>query len=132
MSDGAKWIQGFIDLQRHAAVRILDFYHAAGYVSQVGQAVLGEGTAEFKAWLATTLHALRHESPDKVLQTLRDMQHEREGGSASAETLDRVRAALQYLEKRRPRMEDARFQAAGYPIGSGSVESGNKLVVEAS
>lgn len=131
VNDGAEWIQGFIDLQRHDAVRILDFSHAAGYVAQVGQAVLGESTAEFKAWLATTLHELKHDSPDQVLQTLRDMQHELEGGAASAETLDSVRAAVNYLDKRRPQMEYARFQAAGYPIGSGSVESGNKVVVEA-
>lgn len=131
VNDGAEWIQGFIDVQCHDAVRILDFSHAAGYVSQVGQAVLGEGTAEFKVWLATTLHELKHDSPDKVLQTLRDMQHELEGGAASAERLDGVRAAVNYLDKRRPQIDYARFQAAGYPIGSGSVESGNKVVVEA-
>lgn len=131
VSDGAEWIQGFIDLHRHDAVRILDFYHAAGYVSQVGQAVLGDGTAEFQTWLTTTLHVLKQASPDQVLNTLHEMQAELEGGSASAETLDRVRIALQYLEKRRPQLEYARFQAAGYPIGSGSVESGNKLVIEA-
>ena len=131
VNDGAEWIQGFIDVQRHDAVRILDFSHAAGYVAQVGQAVLGEGTAEFRAWLATTLHELKHDSPDKVLQTLRDMQHELEGGVASPETLENVRTAVQYLEKRQGQMEYARFQAAGYPIGSGSVESGNKVVVEA-
>jgi len=131
VNDGAEWIQGFIDVQRHDAVRILDFSHAAGYVSQVGQAVLGEATAEGKVWLATTLHALKHDSPDQVVQTLRDMQHELEGGAASAETVDDVRAAINYLDKRRAQMEYARFQAAGYPIGSGSVESGNKVVVEA-
>jgi hypothetical protein len=131
VNDGAEWIQGFIDVQRHDAVRILDFSHAAGYVAQVGQAVLGEGTPAFKTWLDTTLHELKHDSPAKVLQTLRDMQHELEGGAASPETLDTVRTAVQYLEKRRAQMDYARFQTAGYPIGSGSVESGNKVVVEA-
>ncbi len=131
VSDGAEWIQAFVDLQRHDAVRILDFSHAAGYVAQVGETVWGEGTAEFKAWLTSTLHELKHDSPAKVLQTLRDMQHELEGGTASAETLDRVRTAVNYLDKRSAQMQYARFQAAGYPIGSGSVESGNKVVVEA-
>lgn len=131
VNDGAEWIQGFIDVQRHDAVRILDFSHAAGYVAQVGQAVLGEGTPEVKAWLATTLHELKHDSPDKVWQTLRDMQHELAGGAASPETLDHVRTAMQYLEKRRAQMDYPHFQAAGYPIGSGSVESGNKVVIEA-
>jgi len=131
VNDGAEWIQGFIDVQRHDAVRILDFSHAAGYVAQIGQAVLGEATPEFKTWLATTLHELKHDSPTQVLQTLQNMQHQLEGGAASAETLDRVRAAASYLDKRKAQMDYARFQAAGYPIGSGSVESGNKVVVEA-
>lgn len=131
VNDGAEWIQGFIDVQRHDAVRILDFSHAAGYVAQIGQAVLGEATPEFKTWLATTLHELKHDSPTQVLQTLQTMQHQLEGGAASAETRDQVRAAVSYLGKRKAQMDYARFQAAGYPIGSGSVESGNKIVVEA-
>ena len=131
VSDGAEWIQGFVDLQRHDAVRILDFSHAASYVTHVGEAVFGEGTAELKSWLATTLHTLKHDSPVTVVQTLRNMQHGLEGGAASGETLERVRTAIQYLDKRVAQMDYARFQTAGYPIGSGSVESGNKVVVEA-
>ena len=130
VQDGAEWIQGFVDLHRHDAVRILDFSHAAGYVAQVGETVLGAETPEFKTWLATTLHELKHDSPLKVLQTLQEMQHQLEGGAASAETLERVRTAINYLDKRSAQMDYARFQAAGYPIGSGSVESGNKVVVE--
>lgn len=131
VNDGAEWIQRFVDVQRHDAVRILDFSHAAGYVAQVGQAVWGEGTTEFKSWLATILHALKHDSPDTVLQTLCDMQRKLEGGAASPETRERVGIAVNYLDKRRAQMAYAQFQAAGYPLGSGSVESGNKLVVEA-
>lgn len=131
VNDGAEWIQGFVDVQRHDAIRILDFPHAASYVAQVGQAVLGEGTPAFQPWLTATLHTLKHDSPQRVLQTLRDMQHELQGGATSGETLERVRTAVNYLDKRCAQMEYAHFQAAGYPIGSGSVESGNKLVIEA-
>jgi len=38
---------------------------------------------------------------------------------------------LAYLEKRSALMEYPTFQAAGWPIGNGAVESANKLVVEA-
>lgn len=131
VSDGAEWIQGFVDLQRHDAVRILDFAHAACYVARVGEAVHGEGTPESKAWLATTLHALKHDSPVTVVQTLQILRHGLEGGSATGETLEHVATAIHYLDKRVAQMDYARFQAAGYPIGSGSVESGNKVVVEA-
>ncbi len=38
---------------------------------------------------------------------------------------------LAYLEKREAQMQYPTFQAAGWPIGSGCVESANKVVVEA-
>jgi hypothetical protein len=42
-----------------------------------------------------------------------------------------VGAALAYLEKRAGQMQYPRYQAAGWPIGSGMVESANKLVMQA-
>jgi hypothetical protein len=132
VTDGAEWEQGFIDLHRREAVRILDFGHAGEYVAAGGQAVLGEGTDACQAWLKETLHELKHGQPDTVLNTLRDMHTEvsaRGAGSvAAAATLEK---SVGYLEKRRAHIDYARFQALGYPIGSGSVESANKLVVEA-
>jgi hypothetical protein len=132
VTDGAEWEQGFIDLHREDAVRILDFPHAAEYVAVAGQAVLGEGTPLFQAWLKDTLHELKHGQPEKVLTTLRDMQAEVNargaGGEAAVKTIQK---SLTYLEKRQEHIQYARFQALGYPIGSGSVESANKLVVEA-
>jgi hypothetical protein len=45
--------------------------------------------------------------------------------------LDLLRENLAYLEKRVRQMNYPHFQQQGWPIGSGMVESGNKLVVEA-
>ena len=132
VTDGAEWVQGFIRLHRADAVRILDFAHAAGYVAQVGQAVWGEGTDACKTWLSETLHELKHGSADSVLSTLRalcvKMSPAVAEDSAARQTLQ---TSLTYLEKRQAQMDYARFQQAGYPIGSGSVESANKVVVEA-
>ncbi len=75
---------------------------------------------------------MKHGSPDTVLNTLREMQGKAEasepGDRATLTTLD---TSVGYWEKRREHIDYARFQQLGYPIGSGSVESGNKLVVEA-
>lgn len=76
VTDGAEWEQGFIDLHRRDAVRILDFGHAAGYIAKAGEAVLGEGTDSCKRWLKDTLHELKHGQADTVFHTLRDMQAE--------------------------------------------------------
>jgi hypothetical protein len=132
--DGAEWEQKFVDLHRPDAVRILDWGHAAEYVAKVGQAVFGAGTSAASEWLGTHLHALKHGDPTTVLATLRDM---RDGlvASGNEETTGPVAAVLtasiDYLEKRREQIRYAEFQAQGYPIGSGIVESANKLVVEA-
>lgn len=118
VNDGAEWIQGFVDYHRPDAVRILDFPHAAGYVSQIGQA--GLGVEESGTWLAHQLHTLKHKGIEPVLAELEAQvaQH--------PEQTD----ALRYLEKRKNQMTYPTFQAAGLPIASGSIESGNKLVVE--
>ena len=50
------------------------------------------------------------------------------GPAAAAET---ARATFEYLAKRWDQIQYAAFLARGFPIGSGSVESANKLVVEA-
>jgi hypothetical protein len=132
VTDGAEWEQGFVNLHRCDATRILDFGHSSGYVAAAGQAVLGEGTAATQDWLKATLHELKQGEPDTVLMPLHDMHPEMSARGADAATVAHtIQKSLDYLEKRRGPIEYARFQALGYPIGSGSVESANKLVVEA-
>lgn len=124
VTDGAEWIQKFVDHHRYDAVRILDFPHAGEHLSAVGQAVFGEGSVQAQDWFQAQLHELKHAGPAAVLAAVHqlvDQQPER----AEAVT------HLAYLEKRQTHMQYPAFQAAGWPIGDGAVESGNKLVVEA-
>ncbi len=130
--DGAEWAQKFIDLHRPDAVRILDWCHAAEYLAKAGQAALGAGTAAASEWLGVQLHELKHGDPQQLLSNLKELSKELEAaGRADSEALKTVRRSLEYLEKRQEQMRYAEFQAMGYPIGSGAVESANKLVVEA-
>jgi len=122
--DGAEWLQSFIDYHCPDAVRILDFPHAGQRIGQVGQALHGEGTAETKLWTAERLHRLKHEGPQPILTEFGDLQQKYPDLPVLAEN-------LAYLEKRVAQMQYPRFQQQGWPIGSGMVESGNKLVVEA-
>lgn len=126
--DGAEWLQKFVDWHVPKAVRILDFPHAAEHVNLAAQAVFGPGTAEASEWLGKWLHELRHGDPDRVLAALRDLPtYDSTDPMAAAKTRDEV---VSYLEKRRAQISYAGFAADGYPIGSGMVESANKLVVE--
>ena len=124
VTDGAEWIQKFVDQHRHDAVRILDFAHVAEHLNAVGQAVFGEGTPAAQAWLAAQLHGLKHGGPGAVLAEVRTLV------SQHPDQTELV-GQLGYLEKRTAHMRYPEFRAAGWPIGDGAVESGNKLVVEA-
>jgi hypothetical protein len=126
VQDGAEWLQGFVNWHRPDAVRILDFPHASGYVGKIGQATFGAESPELTVWFKAQLHKLKHQGPDEVLAELGDRVLEH----PQAQALD-LPKTLTYLEKREAQLQYPTFQAQGWPIGSGSTESGNKLVVEA-
>jgi hypothetical protein len=121
--DGADWLQGFVDYHRADAVRILDFAHAAEYVHAIGEAVREAGYRLPTGWLDGVLHRLKHEGPKRVLLHLARL--------CQRCSAPQVRAKWQYLLHRHSQMQYPLYQAAGWPIGSGMVESANKLVVEA-
>ena len=122
--DGADWEQGFIDYHCPHATRILDFPHAAEHVNGIGEFIHGEHTPENQAWLKECLHRLKHEGPENLLLEIQSLQQQYPGSQA-------ISGNLAYLKKRKQQMQYPLFQAQGWPIGSGIVESGNKLVVEA-
>ena len=128
VTDGALWCQGFVDLHRPDAVRVLDFAHAIEHLGAVAQAVFGPGTAAASAWLGEQAHRLRHGQEDAVLTALATLGERAGLGEEPRAVLAGTRG---YLTARREHIAYQRFAAAGYPLGSGCVESANKLVVEA-
>ncbi len=123
VQDGADWLQSFVDGHRHDAVRILDFAHAAGYLGHIAEQAHLVGYHLPKGWLSVLLHQLKHHGPARVLEHL--------GRLAQRWSLSAISEALRYFRKREPQMQYPQFQADGWPIGSGSVESGNKVVMQA-
>jgi hypothetical protein len=124
VTDGAEWIQGFVDLHCPDALRILDFAHAAQRLAAIGQAVWGEGQAQAQQCTMQQCHALKHLGPGPVLADVLQQQ-------VAAPTNDVLTSNLTYLTKRVGQLQYPTFQARGWPIGSGMVESANNLVVEA-
>src|SRR5438874_3580989 len=123
VQDGAQWLQGLVDYQRADAVRILDFAHAAEYVNEIGQAVQAAGGRLPTRWFEGVLHRLKHHGPERVLEHLSWL--------AAHYPSPTIQEKLAYLQKRTAHMQYPIYQAAGWPIGSGSVESAHKVVVEA-
>ena len=121
--DGAVWCQSFVDLHYPEAVRMLDFAHAAEYLTAIAQTTGVDGPLLSPAQLVEVRHALKHTGPATVLPQLRALVATQE---ANAELVSQ----LAYLETREAQLQYPQFVAEGWPIGSGMVESANKLVVE--
>jgi hypothetical protein len=125
VNDGAEWIQRVVDLHCPTATRIIDFPHAAQRLSAIAAAVWGEGQEQAQAWFVRERHELRHNGPEPVLAAIHQLQAEYPKAAAG------IAEHEQYLRKRVAMLDYPDFEAAGWPIGSGIVESANKLVVEA-
>ena len=123
VQDGAQWLQGLVDYHRADAVRILDFAHAAEYINEIGQAVQAAGGRLPATWFEGLRHRLKHQGPQRVLTHLAWL--------AARYPRPTIQENLAYLQKREAQMQYPTYQQAGWPIGSGSVESANKVVVEA-
>jgi hypothetical protein len=123
--DGADWLQDCCDLLCPQAVRILDFPHAIQHLAAAAQAVYGPGTPEVSAWLGEQCAQLKDGQLAAVITAVKALP------ATTEEAREARRKEVAYLTKRVKQMAYDQFIEAGYPIGSGMVESANKLVVEA-
>ena len=129
LADGSEWCPGFGLYHREEAVFILDFGHAAEHLAAAAQATFGAQTLAATDWLTRQCHELKHGDPANVLAALLTLPTARALDPAGA--AETARATFEYLAKRWEQIQYAEFLARGLPIGSGSVESANKLVIEA-
>ncbi len=123
VQDGAEWIQSFIDAHRADAVRILDFYHASEYLSEIATLVRNAGTSLEDSWLTEQLQELKHHGPSKVLEEVRRLLKKHP-------EVEDLQTKGHYLQKREALMHYPRFEQDGWPLGSGSVESANTCVAQ--
>lgn len=109
------------------AIQILDFYHAVEHLGAAANAIFGKETAIAKAWLANGRRRLLEETPSKVLRWL--SYH-----GAKLKNAVKKRAELEgliaYFKTHRQRMKYAEYRKAGFPIGSGAIESAQVRVLQ--
>ena len=123
VNDGAPWIERITDLNFPEAVQIVDWSHAEGKLWKVSKAVFGEQSPEGKEWVEERLAHLWSGQVKKVEAALEELDLDQKRWP------DEVRQAPGYFKGNRKRMRYAEFRAAGYPIGSGTVESGINTVI---
>lgn len=122
VSDGAVWIWKLMFICFAYRVEILDWWHAVQRLWTIANARLAPDAA--KAWVLAQQHGLAHSHLRHVIHQVRLLYPK------AAPLPDEVRQAVAYLFTNRQRMRYRLFRQAGYPIGSGTVESACKVVVQ--
>jgi hypothetical protein len=101
-------------------VGILDIIHVVEYLWKVGNALYGEGSVEGKKWVYDHLVAILQGRVGAVIGGMKQILNKRKLKASQKKPL---RDAISYFENHRAWMRYDEYLAAGYPIGSGVVES---------
>jgi hypothetical protein len=126
LGDGAPWIWNLAAELFVHRVEILDWYHADEHVSEVARILYGEGTEKAATWRDAQLDWLWTDRVDQAIEALRFLgAHQRTVAKRTA-----VADLTRYLTTNQHRMQYQTYRAAGYPIGSGAVESAVSHVVQ--
>lgn len=123
LSDGGSGLEEFFDVYFPTAVKVLDFHHATGHLT--GLAKLLRPGVPGERLLAGWCHTLKHAGGARLLAVLNKLDRRRMTDAARAEH-DRVRT---YFTNHVHRMDYPTYLRRGWQIGSGSVESACKTVV---
>jgi hypothetical protein len=128
LADGAKG--NWIFLGRHTEVQVIDFWHAAEYLSDAADALFARTPKAKEAWLEGVCHRLKHER-DAARQLIRDIKRLAAEKGVSSGHPD-IEAVLTYFgnQSKAGRMDYPPLVAANVPIGSGVTEAACKVLVK--
>jgi hypothetical protein len=118
LGDGAAWIWNLVTQYYSMAKQIVDWYHAEEHLEIVATAAFSD-SAQRTSWLEETTQALWDGQVEDVVAACQTL----------AQTCLQAAQAATYFTNNMDRMRYDRFRAAGYMIGSGTIESGCKQIV---
>lgn len=122
LGDGAHWIWNLAEEHFPDAVHIVDLWHAIEHLWAAGRALLGDDAARVAPWVEQATARLK---AGAVLGLLA------EWAALTPKDAAAFAAECTYFRNQAPRMRYDEYAAAGYPLGSGAVESANRHVVGA-
>ncbi len=125
LSDGGNGLEEFFRKNFPRAERILDFWHAAEHLTELGLALYAEDESQRQERVGAGCRQLKHEGGASMLTSLETI--ELSGCPPSARQAHAE--CLCYFRNHHHRMDYPRYLANGWQIGSGPVESACKTVV---
>jgi hypothetical protein len=122
LSDGATWIRNMKEEMFPDAQQILDYYHLCENVNNCARQIFNMDETRYRPWADSICKKLKESRTDEVLVEL---------DGISKKQSDRSLAILSgYIRNNIHNIDYAEYIKKGYFIGSGAIESGNKVVLQ--
>lgn len=122
IADGAKWIWKHVKELFPSVVEILDYYHCSEHLHKVAALQYWDNPEREAEWVEATVARLFCGDVDGVIDGLAGME------PRDPEASEEIRKLVGYLTNNRDRVNYGFARKGGYPIGSGGIESANKLI----
>ena len=130
ISDGARWIWNRVEkLMKDLGIgqwyELLDFYHAVEHLNKIADLQKGWKKAQKKRWVTKHRRLLLKGQVEKVLNAVRSVC----GKKTTKKKMKKLRTEKDYFVRNQNRLCYDKIAGAGMPIGSGSIESAVRRVI---
>jgi len=120
VADGAAWIWNIVEEHFYDSVQAIDWYHASEHLAQAASLIYGEGTPQAQAWRKEYEQVLFEGHAEQITKRLEQVARNKPKLAGD------LRREAGYFREHQRRMNYLELREEGYPIGSGTVESGCK------
>jgi hypothetical protein len=121
VSDAAHWIWNLCLDYFPQAEQIVDWYHAVEHLYKAAHLLHGEHTDQARRWATMLKTDLYQGHAARIARDLEQATHQFSGDRAEA-----LRSEATFFRNHQRRMRYLEYRENGWPIGSGSIESGCK------
>jgi hypothetical protein len=122
LSDGATWIRRMKEELFPDSQQILDFFHLCENVCNFAKSVFDNKESEYKPWSERMCELLRASKYKEVLKEINKF------GTHRLSKIDFNLA--NYIENNKDNIDYSTYEAKGWFIGSGAIESANRTVLQ--
>jgi len=122
LSDGATWIRNMAEEIFPDAQQILDFYHLCENVNTYAKHLFNLDESKYKPWAKNICDCLRTSQYRHVLYELESYKNKKLKGCPVN--------LYGYISNNINNIDYVTYEKNGYFIGSGAIESGNKIILQ--
>ena len=123
IGDGAKWIWNMCADLFPDAVQVLDLFHLKENIYDYAKALFPNDEKKYTRWAKSVAHYVE---TDQVTKAILKIKQNPLPDTASKNVVN----LAQYITNNMNRIDYLKYKNCGYYVGSGMIESGNKVVVQ--